>query len=92
MRHRHLLTPILPEGIAATASIETRVKEILGADPALVGRAGCGDDGEIVLTGPNGSGPPNSAKDRERLELHVRLRIAADLSPDVAEAVKIRWA
>lgn len=68
------------------------MKKVLAADRALTGRAVCNADGTIVLTGPNGSRPPDSAKDRERLELHVRLRIAADLGLVVAESVRIRWA
>jgi hypothetical protein len=68
------------------------LRAALGADPALAGRASCDDAGLITLTGPDGGEPPASAKERQRWEMHVRLRLAAELGEDVAAEAVVRWA
>jgi hypothetical protein len=66
------------------------VAAALAADPALIGRVTC--DGNVVVIGPNGGPCPTSLKERERWELHVRLRVQAELGPVVAAGIMVRWA
>ncbi len=44
-----------------------------------------------MLTGPDGGPAPASLKERQRWELHVRLRLAAELGEAEASAAIIRW-
>jgi len=63
----------------------------LDADEALKGRFQVGEGGEVVLTGPAGGPAPLSVKERRRWEIHIRLRLAAELGPDVESSVRLRW-
>jgi hypothetical protein len=88
-----LLTPLLsdPSPDAGQPYARDRLMRALAADPALAGRARCDEAGAIVLTGPGGGRPPASLKERQRWELHVRLRLAAELGDAAASAAIIRW-
>ena len=89
-----LLTPLLADSASETddASEYSKLRRALAADPALVGRVSCDDSGVVVLTGPTGGTPPASKKERERWELHVRLRLAAELGQAAASTTTLRWA
>ena len=89
-----LLTPILPEHDQGTGSSSERdrLQQALLADPALAGRVARDEAGAIVLTGPCGGPPPASLKERRRWELHVRLRLAAEVGEAAASGADIRWA
>lgn len=63
----------------------------LSADPALAGRVRWNDAGVIELSGPNGSAPPASLKERTRWELHVRLRLEAEFGKTSAVSPRIEW-
>ena len=82
-----LLRPILGDGPDEARGLCRAV----AVDPALVGRATVDHAGAVILTGPIDGPPPASAKDRRRWELHVRLRLAAELGEAVAALVPIRW-
>ena len=69
-----------------------RLRAALAADPALLGRASCNETGHVVLTGPASGPAPSSSKERQRWEMHVRLRIAAELDPHTSVDVIVRWA
>jgi hypothetical protein len=84
------LTPLLPGRHSGPARF--RLREALAADPALVGRVHLTDGGDVVLTGPGGGPAPASLKERRRWELHVRLRLAAELGDVAAAAVATPWA
>lgn len=95
-----LLTPLLPRP-AAPGALQYAPNDVpddrtawraLLADPALTGRVSRGPDGTIVLTGANGGPPPAGQKERQRWELHVRLRLAVELGDDATAAGAIRWA
>lgn len=88
------LTPLLRCRVhdVAGAIDGGRLRRALAADPALAGRAACDDVGTVILTGPAAGAPPASAKERRRWELHVRLRLAAELGERPAAAAQIRWA
>ncbi len=91
---RTLLTSLLPHQHPATSAPDAwdSFKVALAADPVLKGRVRCDETGVIELTGPNGSAPPGSLKERERWELHVRLRLEAEIGPTAAAAARVRWA
>lgn len=84
-------TRLLPDDFSA-AQPQERLRAALAVDPALSGRLSCDDSGLIALTGPAGGPPPGSAKERQRWELHVRLRLAAELGESAAAAAVMRWA
>lgn len=63
----------------------------LDVDEALKGRFRVDETGDVVLTGPAGSPPPLSVKERRRWELHVRLRLAAEFGSAVEASVRLRW-
>ncbi len=84
------LTPLLPDDFVSTLPHE-RLRAALAADPALAGRVSCDDTGLITLTGPEGGAPPGSVKERQRWELHVRLRLAAELGESISAMANIRW-
>lgn len=44
-----------------------------------------------MLTGPHGGPPPASQKERRRWELHVRLRVTAELGEAAAARVRVGW-
>ena len=76
-----------------TGSIDGgRLRRALAADPALAGRVTCDEAGTVVLTGAAAGAPPASAKERQRWELHLRLRLAAEFGERAATTVRIRWA
>ena len=87
------LLPLLPESVrqSESGSLDERIRRVLAADPALAGRARCDETGAVVLTGPSGGPSPASAKERQCWELHVRLRLAAELG-ETASPVLVRWA
>lgn len=88
------MTPLLPEPdpCAGDNSERDRLGRALSADPALAGRVARDEAGAIILTGPDGAPPPASLKERRRWELHVRLRLAAELGEAAASGAHIRWA
>lgn len=88
------MTPLLPEPDprAGDSSEHDRLRQALRADPALAGRVAREQAGTIVLTGPDGGPPPASLKERRRWELHVRLRLTAELGEAAASGASIRWA
>lgn len=88
-----LLTPLLPvpAADAAPEHPRARLRAALLADPALAGRVSCDDAGLVTLTGPAGGAPPASAKERQRWEMHVRLRLAAELGESAAAAAVVQW-
>ena len=88
-----LLTPLLPDSLDDVAGGAARdlVSRALAVDPALAGRVRCEADGIIVLTGTDGSAAPLSSKERQRWELHVRLRLATELGEATAAAARVRW-
>ncbi|MDP3772666.1 MAG: hypothetical protein Q8Q85_00185 [Gemmatimonadales bacterium] len=94
MRTETLLTPLLPEPDprAGDSPEHDRLRQALRADPALAGRVAREQAGTIVLTGPDGGPPPASLKERRRWELHVRLRLAAELGEAAAAQVSVGWA
>ena len=94
MRDNTFLTPLLTAGSCATMpdSDRSRLWRALHVDPALAGRVRLDRAGAIVLTGSCDGPPPTSAKERERWELHVRLRLTAELGQAAASAAIIRWA
>ena len=79
-----LLSPVL-----ADRDPTDRIARALAADPAL-GRRARWDGRAVVLTGPDGTPPPASSKERRRWELHVHHRVAAD-APETPEPVEIVW-
>ena len=85
------LTRLLPDDFAS-AQPYARLRAALVADPALAGRVSCDEAGLITLTGPEGGAPPASVKERQRWELHVRLRLAAELDESTAATAELRWA
>lgn len=88
-----LLTPILPSpSLDAGGADQSRLVRALAADPALSGRVSCDGAGIIRLTGPDGGPPPASLKERQRWEVHVRLRLATELGETAASEAAIRWA
>jgi hypothetical protein len=94
VRAETLLTPLLPEPDQGTGSKSScdRLQQALLADPALAGRVARVEAGAIMLTGPCGGPPPASLKERRRWELHVRLRLAAELGEAAASGTSVRWA
>jgi hypothetical protein len=84
------LTRLLPEDLTTSHPHERR-RAALNADPALAGRVSCDDRGTITLTGPGGGLPPGSVKERKRWEMHVRMRLAAELGEETAAAAVICW-
>lgn len=68
-----------------------QLERALAVDPALSGRFVCDAAGSVVLTGPSLGAPPISLKERSRWELHVRLRLAAELGGEVASVAVVRW-
>jgi len=83
-----LLSPLLPSGRTGRP---VSVEVALAADPALIGRVTC--DGNVVVIGGLAGGPcPTSLKKREGWELHVGLRVQAELGPVVAAGIIVRWA
>jgi len=87
------LLPLLPESVrqADAGPLDERIRRALAADPALAGRIRGAESGAVVLTGPAGGPSPASAKERQRWELHVRLRLAAEMG-ETASRVLVRWA
>jgi hypothetical protein len=85
------LTRRLPDDFTSAEPHEG-LRAALGVDPALAGRASCDDGGLITLTGPGGGPPPGSVKERQRWEMHVRLRLAAELGESAAAAAVVQWA
>lgn len=67
------------------------LSDILAADAALAGRARVAGAHEVVLSGPRGGPIPASHKERRRWELHVLMRIAAELGADEASNVILSW-
>ena len=55
-----------------------------------MGRVYVTDRGDAVLTGPGGGPAPASRKERRRWELHVRLRLTAELGEVTADTVALR--
>lgn len=95
MTQRTLLTALLSNRavVTQTAALEAdSIRIALAADPALAGRARCAADATIELTGADGSAPPMSLKERQRWEMHVRLRLEAELGHAVATNARICWA
>lgn len=92
MSHDTLLRPLLSEADSGGPTDDRRasIARALTVDPALRSRVRCHDDGVIVLSDLNGR-TPSSTKERERWQLHVRLRLAAELGTEVADAATIRW-
>jgi len=88
-----LLTPLLPNPSHDAGEPDERGRAVraLAADPALAGRVHWDTSGAIILTGPDGGPPPASLKERQRWELHVRLRLAAELGDATASAADIKW-
>jgi hypothetical protein len=88
-----LLAPLLSpdNGARKAVPVRERLARALAADPALDGRVRCDADGTILLTGTCGGSAPASLKERQRWELHVRLRLAAELGEAAATAATIRW-
>ena len=84
------LTRLLPDDFTAPHRHE-RLRAALEADPALTGRVSCDEHGVVTLTGPAGGQSPASAKERQRWEMHVRLRLAAELGDADAAAAVVRW-
>ena len=84
------LTRLLPADFSGANPVE-RVRAAITVDPALAGRVSCDDAGVITLTGPGGGLPPASAKERQRWEMHVRLRLASELGESEASAAVVRW-
>lgn len=84
-------TRLLPDDLNSAPRHE-RVRAALALDPALAGRVSWDDAGRITLTGPAGGRPPASVKERQRWEMHVRLRIAAELDEETSAGVVVRWA
>ena len=87
-----ILTPLTGDHQARHDADGSRVRRALAADPALAGRVSCDDRGTVVLTGPADGPSPASRKERRRWELHVRLRLAAELGGVPPAALEIRWA
>ena len=88
-----LLKPLLPRPAAPRREpVAERAWRALLADPALHGRVARTPCGTVVITGADGGPPPASMKERQRWELHVRLRLAVELGDDTAAAVSVRWA
>src|SRR5476651_793840 len=87
-----LLRPLLKEtgSDEATADDRAGVIRALAIDPALHGRASCDEEGFVVLTASDDRTRGRS-KERRRWELHVRLRLTAELGDDVANSISIRW-
>jgi hypothetical protein len=85
------LTRLLPDDFTAAHQHE-RFRAALEADPALKGRAFCDERGVITLTGPAGGPTPASVKERQRWEMHVRLRLASELGEEDAAGATVRWA
>jgi len=88
-----LLTPLLPDPNLDPVDHDrrSRLERALAADPALAGRVHCDASGAIILTGPGAGPPPASLKERQRWELHVRLRLAAELGEAAASASNVQW-
>jgi len=84
------LTRLLPDDFTSAHPHE-RLRAALAADPALAGRVSCDDAGLITLTGPAGGPPPGSVKERQRWEMHVRLRLAAELGESTGGAAVMQW-
>ena len=85
------LTRLLPDDFTSPHRHE-RFRAALDADPALKGRVLCDEHGLVTLTGPDGGLTPGSVKERQRWEMHVRLRLAAELGDEEAAAAVVRWA
>ena len=94
MTQRTLLTSLLSHRLLVTTGPRAcdSFRVALAAEPVLAGRVRCDDAGIIELTGANGSAPPGSLKERERWELHVRLRLEAELGHAAATTARVRWA
>jgi len=88
-----VLLPLLPESVrqAESGSLDERIRRALAADPALAGRVRGDKGGAVVLSGPAGGPPPSSAKERRRWEIHVRLRLVAELGEAAAAGAAICW-
>jgi hypothetical protein len=92
MPENSLLTPLLAGRTGSDRGDDATLRlRALQADPALRGRVDSDDSGAIVLCVPGGAPVPTSAKERARWELHVRLRLAAELGDSAAADVDIRW-
>jgi hypothetical protein len=85
------LTRLLPDDFTSPHRHE-RFRAALDVDPALKGRVLCDEHARITLTGPGGGLSPGSVKERQRWEMHVRLRLAAELGDDEAAVAVVRWA
>jgi hypothetical protein len=87
------LTPLLPPSDHASGdgAEHDRVRRALAADPALADRVTCDEQGHVILSGVGAGPPPRSLKERRRWELHVRLRLAAELGEAAAHGRVIRW-
>lgn len=86
-----LLTPLIQNDSQGGAH-GSDIWRALATDPALAGRVHCDVRGAVVLTGREGGAAPRSQKERRRWELHVRLRLVAELGETAAAALEIRWA
>lgn len=74
-----------------TVDRAANVVRALAVDPALRDRVRCDDEGVVILSDLAGR-TPSSAKERERWELHVRLRVTAECGAEAASTISIRWA
>jgi hypothetical protein len=87
-----LLRPLLNAAESGATSVgdHAAISRALAVDPALRYRASCNDEGVVVLSDLDGRAP-ESAKEKARWELHVRLRLETELGEDVAASVRTRW-
>jgi hypothetical protein len=87
-----LLTRLLePPDRDSASDLDVRLRRALAADPALAGRVRWQGTGFVLLTGPVGAPPPTSLKERRRWELHVRLRLVAELGESEADPIALSW-